>query len=164
MVRGGLLGDMLSHLLLCDCAELVPGGMALVLATLLSLLVARSTSKIGKEMSGETSCCKKTCCKIFSGKDAWRGMLRAMGCYCIPLARFVDSWAPSLAFVAFWAIFSSLVKPAEAVVRCGHCQDNVLPSHGPDVTEKVGATTAVEGAGVTLRLRSRCPFILLDIL
>ena len=72
VVRGGLLGDMLSHLLLCDCAALVPGGVALVLATLLSLLVARSTSKISKEMSGETSCCKKTCCKSFSGKDAWR--------------------------------------------------------------------------------------------
>ena len=67
MVRGGLLGDMLSHLLLCDCAALVPGGVAVVLAALLSILVARSTSKVGKEMPGEASCCTETCCKSFSG-------------------------------------------------------------------------------------------------
>ena len=55
-----------------------------------------------------------------------RDMLRAVGRYCSPVTRAVDSWAPSLAFVAFWMIFSMLVKPAEpeavAVGDIGHRQ------------------------------------------
>ena len=74
---------MLSHSLLCDGAALVPGWMAVVLATLLAILVARSTSKFVKEMSGETSRCNKTWGKRISGKDTGRGMLRAVGRYCV---------------------------------------------------------------------------------
>ena len=93
-------------------------------------LVARSTSKCVEVMSGEMVQKILTCWPAGCCMSVPRDMLYVSRRYCKQMVRAANSWWPSFTFVAFWAVFSWMVIPAEAVIRCGHCKDNILPSHG----------------------------------
>ena len=59
-------------------------------------------------------------------------------------------------------VFSWMVIPAEAAIRCGHCKDNVLPSHAPDVCPLVGgaienAAALVAATGVVISVSNLLP-------
>ena len=160
---------MLGHGLLCDCAALATGRPAAVLAVILLLLVARFTTKMSEGMPGEASFCSETCWQVKHCKGASRDSLHVLRRYCKQMIRAVDSWWPSLAFVSFWAVFSWLVIPAEAVARCGHCQDNVLPSHAPDACPLVegaieNAAALVAATGVMLSVSNLLPLKIIRVL
>ena len=124
--------------------------------------VARSTLKIGEVMSGEMLQNVVTCWPAGGCKSVSRDMLRVLRRYGKQMFRTADSCWPSFAFVAFWAVFSWMVIPAEAVIRCGHCKDNVLPSHPPDACPLVGGTienaaALVAATGVMISVSNLLP-------
>ena len=76
VVCGGLLGDMLSHLLLCDCATLAPGWLAMLATTL--WLVVMFTASECEEMSSAVFGMKEHCCQPGHGKGTLRSGLRVL--------------------------------------------------------------------------------------